>query len=101
MTDRDFLREYHLRIDQSMDQIKTKTMAEIYLRQGHLREAYEIYKALSERDPSDIEIELRLKELSETLNSSPPLIDQSPHATNGKVHVLMKWLTNIRRRKRM
>ena len=33
-----------------MDRMTTKTLAEIYLQQGHLQEAYEIFKALAERD---------------------------------------------------
>jgi len=84
----------------SMDQIVTKTMAEIYLQQGHLQEAYEIFKTLSERDPSDIEIKKRLMELSEKIKSSPPLIKQPPQSTNEKVRVLMRWLANIRKGKK-
>ena len=53
-----------------MDQMATKTMAEIYLRQGHLQEAYEIYKALAERDPFDLDAQRRMEELSEKLNPS-------------------------------
>jgi len=59
-----------------MDRIMTKTLAEIYVRQGHLQEAYEIFKFLSEKDPSNIEIQKRLKELSGKLKLSPPLAGQ-------------------------
>jgi predicted Zn-dependent protease len=55
-----------------MDRIITKTLAEIYLQQGHLQEAYEIFKDLSEKDPFDPKIEKRVKELREKLHPSPP-----------------------------
>lgn len=83
-----------------MDRIVTKTLAEIYLQQGHLIEAIEVFKSLLERDPSDIQIKERLKKLSEQLEHSPPWIDQPAHPKNEEVRVLKRWLTNIRRRKR-
>ena len=48
-----------------MDRLVTKTLAEIYLQQGHLEEAYSLFKTLSERDPEDVELRNRLKELEE------------------------------------
>lgn len=83
-----------------MDRIMTKTLAEIYIQQGHFEEAYEILKALSEKDPSNIEIQKRLKELSEKLKRSSPLTDQSIRTTEEKIQILERWLTNIRGRKR-
>jgi predicted Zn-dependent protease len=83
-----------------MDRIMTKTLAEIYIQQGHFEEAYEILEALSEKDPSDIEIQKRLKELSEKLKRSSPLTDQSIRTTEEKIRLLERWLTNIRERKR-
>ena len=56
-----------------MDRMITKTLAEIYLKQGDLRKAYEIFKVLSEQDPSDKEVQAKLTELSERLGLSPPL----------------------------
>jgi hypothetical protein len=50
-----------------MDRLVTKTMAEIYLQQGHLEEAYSLFKALSDRDPEDVELKNRLKELEEKM----------------------------------
>jgi predicted Zn-dependent protease len=78
----------------------TKTLAEIYIQQGHFEEAYEILEALSEKDPSDIEIQKRLKELSEKLKRSSPLTGQSIRTTEEKIRLLERWLTNIRERKR-
>jgi len=82
-----------------MDRMATKTLAEIYLRQGHLQEAYEIYKALAEKDPSDPEIQKRLEELREKLHLSPP--SNFPYALSRqeKIRNLEKWLANIRKRR--
>jgi Tfp pilus assembly protein FimV len=43
-----------------MDRMITKTLAEIYLKQGDLRKAYEILKVLSEQEPSDKETQRKL-----------------------------------------
>jgi hypothetical protein len=55
-----------------MDRLVTKTMAEIYLQQGHLEEAYSLFKTLSERDPEDVELRNRLKELEEKVKLPVP-----------------------------
>jgi hypothetical protein len=83
-----------------MDRIITKTLAEIYLQQGHLQEAYEVYKALAEKDPFDSEIEKRLKELKEKLHPSPPSNFQFPFSREERIRRLEKWLANIQKRKK-
>ena len=82
-----------------MDQIMTKTLAEILMQQGHFEEAYEIFKALSEKDPSDTEIKEKLEELSEKIRRFSPLTDQAIRTTQEKISGLEKWLVNIRERK--
>jgi tetratricopeptide (TPR) repeat protein len=77
----------------------TKTLAEIYLQQGHLQEAYEIYKALAEKDPFDAEIQNRLEELRERLAPPPPSSFPSPLSREEKIQHLEKWLANIRKRR--
>jgi hypothetical protein len=81
-----------------MSQIVTKTMAEILMQQGHIEEAYQIFKTLSEIDPSDMEIKEKLKELSEKIGPLSP--GQSIPATEERVRTLEKWLANIRERKK-
>jgi predicted Zn-dependent protease len=81
-----------------MDRMATKTLAEIYLQQGHLQEAYEIFKTLAEKDPYNREIQDRLKELGEKLSSLP--YPQPPQSTEEKVRYLERWLANIRKRRR-
>ena len=82
-----------------MGTIITKTLAEIYLQQGYLKEAYEIFKALSERDPFNPEIRKRLKELEQMLSHSSPIIYPSDLSDDGKISLLKRWLHNIQKRR--
>ena len=82
-----------------MDRITTKTLAEIYLQQGHFQEAYEMYKALAEKDPFDAEIQERLEELREKLHPAPPSGFPYPLSEKEKIQHLEKWLANIRKRR--
>ena len=82
-----------------MDRFTTKTLAEIYLQQGHLQEAYEIYKTLAEKDPFDADLQNRLEELEEKLNPSPAPGFSSPVSREEKIRHLEKWLDNIRKRR--
>ncbi len=83
-----------------MDRMVTKTMAELYLQQGHFREAYEIYKALAEKDPFDLEVQNRVNELKEKLHPSPPPKFLYPLSMEERIRYLEKWLANIRKRRR-
>ena len=83
-----------------MDRMITRTLAEIYLQQGHLQEAYEIFKALSEKDPHNAEIKHRLEQLSEKLNLPPPQTRPPLRSREEKIRLLEKWLTNIHERRR-
>ena len=82
-----------------MDRMVTKTMAELYLQQGHLQEAYEIYKALAGKDPFDPEIQERVKELKQKLHPSPPPDLPYPLSMEERVRYLERWLANIRKRR--
>jgi len=83
-----------------MAEIATKTLAEIYLKQGDLQKAYEIYKILSEKDPSDPEIRNRLNELDQKLTTSPPSAQPFPRSREEKIRFLEKWLAHIQERKK-
>jgi DNA-binding SARP family transcriptional activator len=83
-----------------MDRMITKTLAEIYLKQGDLRKAYEILKILSEQDPSDKDVWKKLVELSERLGLSPPTLRRSDPLTEQKITMLKKVLANIRERRK-
>ena len=82
-----------------MDRMATKTLAKLYLQQGHLQEAYEIYKTLAENDPFDPEIQKRVEELREKLQPSPPSNFPYPPSREEKIRHLEKWLANIRKRR--
>ena len=82
-----------------MDQMVTKTLAEIYLKQGYLQEAYEIYETLAEKDPFDLDIQRRVEELREKLYPSPPPNFSYPLSSEEKIRNLEKWLANIRKRR--
>jgi len=77
----------------------TKTLAEIYFQQGHFQEAYEIYKALAEKNPYDREIKNRLQELTDKLRPSTPLTYPLPRSKAEKIRLLERWLTHIRKRR--
>jgi tetratricopeptide (TPR) repeat protein len=76
-----------------MEPMATKTLAEIYLQQGHFQEAYEIYKALAESDPFDQEVQKKVDELREKLHPSPPSREE-------RIHHLERWLANIQKGRR-
>jgi len=48
----------------------TRTLAEIYARQGHLAEAADIYRQLLERSPGEVTLERRLAELEGELSAA-------------------------------
>jgi tetratricopeptide (TPR) repeat protein len=83
-----------------MDEIATKTLAEIYRKQGDLQKAYEIYKILSEKDPSDPEFQRKLNELGKVMGLSHPSPPPSPRSREEKIRFLEKWLTHIHERKK-
>ncbi len=76
-----------------MDRLLTKTLADIYFKQGHFDKAYEIYKALSEKNPSDPEIQERLQELTERLGIF------AQQRREKQIRILEEWLSTIRERK--
>jgi thioredoxin-like negative regulator of GroEL len=78
----------------------TKTLAEIYLKQGDLRKAYEILKVLSEQEPSDKETQQKLIELSERLGVFPPSLHPADHTKKERIRILKKVLTHIRERRK-
>jgi tetratricopeptide (TPR) repeat protein len=82
-----------------MDRLVTKTLAEIYLQQGHFQEAYEMFKALLEKDPSNKEIQEKLRELTENLRTSPTAPSPA-FSKSEKIRLLERWLSNIQERRK-
>jgi predicted Zn-dependent protease len=83
-----------------MDKFTTKTLAEVYVQQGYLQEAYDIFKTLAEKDPSDPEIQKRVEELREKLHLSPPSDSPSPLTKEEKIRQLETWLAAVRKQRR-
>jgi len=99
-----------------MEPMKTKTLAEIYIKQGHLREAYDILTDLAEKDPSNQELRQRLTELGKRLDlaqpsgpaqprslhlsqpQSPPY--SPPYSNEERLQILEEWLSNIQKRRK-
>jgi tetratricopeptide (TPR) repeat protein len=82
-----------------MDRLVTRTLAEIYLQQGHFQEAYEMFKALLEKDPSNKEIQEKLRELIEKLKTSPTALPPG-FSKSEKIRLLERWLSNIQERRK-
>jgi hypothetical protein len=83
-----------------MEEIKTKTMAEIYLKQGHLQEARDIFKALAERDPSDHEVREKLRILNLKMGSISLPSPSSVPSKEERIEFLERWLTHIQSRRK-
>jgi Tetratricopeptide repeat len=83
-----------------MEQIKTKTMAEIYLKQGHLQEAYDILKTLAEKDPSDQEVREKLRILNLKMGLISPPSPSSVLSKEERIEFLERWLTHIQSRRK-
>ena len=80
-----------------MDQLASKTLAEVYLKQGHFKEAYEIFKSLLEKDPSNPEVQTKLEEVRQKLARPSSPAQEPVVPPEGKIQTLEKWLSNIRR----
>jgi tetratricopeptide (TPR) repeat protein len=83
-----------------MERLATRTLADIYLQQGHFQEAYEIFKILLEKDPNNTELQDKLRELNEKLTFPPSNRGTAPSPKEEKIRLLKKWLANIQERRR-
>jgi predicted Zn-dependent protease len=82
-----------------MDRLLTRTLAEIYLQQGHLQEAYSIFKVLSEKNPEDTELQNRLRDLEQKLGALSSQDRPGGSAVEKKIQTLEKWLLKIQERR--
>ena len=88
-----------------MDQtIATKTLAEVYLAQGHPRKALEIYRELLKREPSNTQVREAVRQLRRMIAPSPgPTINtQSQELTRmEKIRNLEQWKQRIQTIRRL
>jgi tetratricopeptide (TPR) repeat protein len=86
---------------ETLTEIATPTLAEIYLEQGQLMEAINTYKKILERNPDDRRSALRLEELrTQTQKLGPSGDNPQDRVRNSKkkmITTLENWLMNIRR----
>jgi Xaa-Pro aminopeptidase len=83
-----------------MDQLASKTLADVYMKQGHFQEAYEILKSLSEKDPADVEVRMKLEEAKEKLGLPFFQLRAPASPPEEKIKALEEWLANIRKREK-
>ncbi|MFN2601710.1 MAG: tetratricopeptide repeat protein [Gemmatimonadaceae bacterium] len=57
--------------------IVTRTLAELYLQQGYIEPALEIYRQLAERDPDDAGLQARISELLSVEAKGPAMPEES------------------------
>jgi len=82
-------------------EIATPTLAEVYVSQGDIDEALGIYRRIAERNPGDVSVAARIKELEGSLtgqSSSPEeKVERERKKKERAVAILEGWLTDIRR----
>ena len=76
--------------------IPTATLAEIYLRQGHLARARDIYARLAAQAPDDEKIVRRLREIEGLLDGRPA----APRTGDPMIEWLEGLLEQIRKERR-
>ena len=78
--------------------ISTSTIAEIYIKQGHLKRALEIYRDMLTADPENTEIQNKIQDLIERIKGYGSIEADMPlyASKTGKViTTLKKWLGNL------
>jgi|LSQX01.3.fsa_nt_gb tetratricopeptide (TPR) repeat protein len=86
-------------LEQELPEIITETLAKVYLDQGKLDEARDIYEKLGEANPDDAMAASRLKEVSAIPDEpveEPRPVNEKRHSTERIMSVLDAWRKNIR-----
>lgn len=81
-------------------EIATKTLAELYLKQGNPQKALEVYRRILKREPENAEIHEAIRNLNRTMAQETGSHNLSPsqeQATIEKIKYLERWRDNIRR----
>jgi len=86
--------------------IATSTIAELFVKQGLLSQACQVYRDILQADPDNDQVRAKLIELEERLtsNSQPEVIDEpadiaAPAAQAEPLATLQRWLTAVRLRR--
>lgn len=76
--------------DQTPKVIQTDTLAEIYLKQGHLEKALSIYQEILTREPGNTEVQGKYEILKRRLGSQ-----QKAASVQKVIHTLERWLMAV------
>ncbi|MBI4619957.1 MAG: tetratricopeptide repeat protein [Desulfobacterales bacterium] len=80
--------------------ISTNTIAEIYIKQGHLKRALEIYRDILAADPENTAIQNKIQDLMERIKGSDSTEVDLPlysSKTGRIINTLNKWLSNLQK----
>jgi tetratricopeptide (TPR) repeat protein len=80
--------------------ISTNTIAEIYIKQGHLKRALEIYRDILAVDPENTAIQNKIQDLMERIKGSDSTEVDLPlysSKTGRIINTLNKWLSNLQK----
>jgi tetratricopeptide (TPR) repeat protein len=72
--------------------LRTETLADLYVQQGHLDRAREVYRAIIAENPLHLRAKKKLHAITRPPEAPPP------GSRAGRIAVLDRWLANIRRR---
>ncbi len=81
---------------EALEPHQTKTMAALYLKQGHHKEAADIYETLLKRNPADLESRKGLEEALAHLRDE----EKPPLSNTEKIERLQSWLAAIQGEKK-
>ncbi len=90
-------------------EITTNTIAELYIRQGYIDKALDIYRAILELDPSNDAARIKLEALQKGMKApqaepAPGAVSDENQGVTGSINHQIKqledWLNNIRMLKR-
>lgn len=80
-------------------EIATKTLAQLYLRQGDSQKALEIYLKVLEREPQNAEIRETVEYLKRKTKQAPPIMSNGQSEEDTKkeqIRSLERWREGIR-----
>lgn len=83
-------------IDNLSGSFKTMTMADLYIRQGHLDLAKKVLKEMAQSEPGNIRVAERLREIEARLEGQAP--GEKEERVKAVLQELNRWLKNVERR---
>ena len=86
--------------ERELPELATPTLAEIYFKQGQVREAIKVYEKVVEINPQDERSSTRLEEframMAADLEEADQEVDRLREKKERMIAILESWLSNIR-----